>query len=142
MHAYSQTLRSALPGLMMAITLALAACAPAATNIMSGGGESGHPAQISHGIIVSMRDVTLRRPSGGDVRGTILVAIGATSPDAQVGAVADRLVSTGQVVELIIQEDNAPAPISVVQTNELNFKPGERIVLTRGARARIARAGA
>jgi hypothetical protein len=29
----------------------------------------------------------------------------------------------------------------VVQTNEDDFRPGERVILTRGARTRIARAG-
>ena len=39
----------------------------------------------------------------------------------------------------LIREDSGQT-ISVVQTNEEGFQAGERVVLTRGARTRIARA--
>jgi outer membrane lipoprotein SlyB len=75
---------------------------------------------------------------GGDRRTNILGAIGGAVVGGLVGNVVEKSTSTGQAMEFIIQEDNAAQPISVVQTNEENFRPGQRIVLTRGDRTRLA----
>lgn len=158
----SHALRRALPGLLLAVALALASCAPTNTNTTYSGAEIGRPAQISYGTLVSMRGVTVQNPNTGagtlggaavggvgnsfigrnDVRGNILGAIDGAIVGGLVGTAVESSVSTEQAVEFIIQEDNAAAPISVVQSNELNFRLGERILLTRGARTRIARVGA
>ncbi len=162
MPTQSHAIRRALPGLLLAISLAPAACAPTNTNTTYSEAEIGRTAQISYGTIVSMRGVRVQNPNTGvgtlggaavggvagssigrnDVRGNILGAVGGAIVGGLVGTVVDSSVSTGEAVEFIIQEDNAAAPISVVQSNELNFTPGERILLTRGVRARIARVGA
>ncbi len=144
-----------------AAILALAACAPTNTNTTYTSADIGRTAQLSYGQIVSMRAVVVQNPNTGvgtlggaavggvagsfigrnDVRGNILGAVGGAIVGGLVGTVAENAASRGQAVEFIIQEDNAPAPISVVQTNEENFVPGERILLTRGSRTRIARVG-
>ena len=154
MPTQSHAIRRPLPGLLVAVALALAACAPTNTNTTYSGAETGRTAQISYGTLVSMRGITLQNPSTGagtlggtavsgvGVRGNILGAVGGAIVGGLAGTAVESSVSTEQAVEFIIQEDNAAAPISVVQSNELNFRLGERILLTRGARTRIARVGA
>ena len=74
-----------------------------------------------------------------NVRANIIGAVGGAIVGGIVGSVVENGVSTGNAVEFIIREDDGQT-ISVVQTNEEQFSPGERVVLTRGARTRIARA--
>jgi outer membrane lipoprotein SlyB len=142
--------------------LMLGACAPMNTNTTYTGADLGRTAQVSYGTILSMRPVTVQGPNTGvgtlggaavggvagsfiggrDPRANILGAVAGAIVGGVAGTVAERGLSTGNAVEFIIQEDGAPQPISVVQTNEENFAPGERVVLTRGARTRIAHYGA
>eukprot|EP01037_Dinobryon_pediforme_P006688 gene6688-6758_t len=147
--------------ILLAVTFGLAACAPTNTNTTYSDADIGRTAQLSYGVIISMRPVVVQSQNTGvgalggaaiggtagsfigrnDVRGNILGAVGGAVVGGLVGYAAEGALSKGQAVEFIIQEDNAAAPISVVQTNEDNFRPGERVVLSRGSRTRIARAG-
>lgn len=132
---------------LMGLALAASGCAPASTNSTHGSADLGRTAPLSHGTIVSMRGAKVQNQNAGvgalggaalggrDVRGTIVGAVSGAVAGGVGGYAAEG------AVEFIIQEDNAPAPISVVQTNEGSLRPGERVVLTRGARTRIARAG-
>jgi outer membrane lipoprotein SlyB len=144
-------------GLALAVVLGLGACAPVNTNTTYTGADIGRTAQVSYGTIVSMRPVTVQgRPTGvgtvggavaggvagsfiggRDPRANLLGAVGGAVVGGLVGTAVEQSASTGEAVEFIIQEDGSPSPISVVQTNEENFHPGERVVLTRGARTRI-----
>ncbi len=153
------TVSRAFSAIALIAALGAAACAPQRTNTTYSSADVGRTQQLSYGTIVSMRPVTVQgRESGvGTVGGAVAggVAgsfIGGRSPAANfvgavggaivggiVGSAVEKSATTGEAVEFIIQEDNAPQPISVVQTNEDNFRPGERVVLSRGARTRLAR---
>lgn len=136
----------------------LSACAPAYTNTTYTAADIGRSAQISYGVIVSMRDVRVQGGSsgigtlggvaagatagsfiGGDPRSHIIGAIGGAILGGLVGSAVEGTASSGTAVEFIIREDTGQS-ISVVQTNEEQLRPGERVVLTRGARTRIGRA--
>ena len=146
------------PVALLGAVLALGACAPRNTNTTYTGADIGRSAEVSYGVIVSMRPVTIQGGQsgvgtfggaaagatagsfiGGDPRMRILGAIGGAIVGGLAGSAAEGALSTGQAVEFIIREDTGQT-VSVVQTNEENFRPNERIVLTRGARTRIARA--
>ncbi|MDE2197424.1 MAG: glycine zipper 2TM domain-containing protein [Rhodospirillales bacterium] len=73
-----------------------------------------------------------------DVRGNILGAIGGAIIGGVAGSAIESGVSTGSAMEFIIREDSGQT-ISVVQTNETGLQPGDRVVLTRGARTHISR---
>ena len=149
-----------------ALALALAAflapltgCAPANTNTTYSAGEIGRTAQVSYGVIVSIRPVTVAARDTGlgglggaavgatagsfigrnDVRANILGAIVGGVAGAVAGNAIENSVNTGQAAEFIIREDDGNT-VSVVQTNEEGFRPGDRVVLTRGARTHIAHA--
>ena len=149
--------RSLIPAVGLVALLALGACAPRNTNTTYTGADIGRSAQVSYGVIVSMRPVTIQGGQsgvgtfggaaagatagsfiGGDPRMRILGAIGGAIVGGLAGSAAEGALSTGQAMEFIIREDSGQT-VSVVQTNEENFQPNERIVLTRGARTRIAR---
>jgi len=155
-------LRSLVALLALAVPLALGACAPTNTNSTYTSADIGRTAQISYGVIVSMRPVTVQAQNTGvgalggaavggvagsfigrnNVGANILGAVGGALIGGLAGNAIENSAGRGQAIEFIIQEDGAPQPISVVQTNEDDFRPGERVVLTRGARTRIARVGA
>ena len=141
-----------------AAVLGLSACAPTNTNTTYTGADIGRTAQVSYGVITSMRPVTVQGGNtgvgtlggaalggvagsyiGGDPRMNAIGAIGGAIIGGIAGTAAEKSVSQGQAVEFVIREDSGQT-IAVVQTNEENFRVGERIVLTRGARTRIARA--
>jgi outer membrane lipoprotein SlyB len=128
---------------VLAALLGVAACAPRNANPTDAGASRASLANAAFGTIVSVRPALLlaqntgaSTPGGTDVRSAILGLLG----DATAGGAAANQPARGQAVEVIIREDFAQAPISVVQANEDNFQPGERVVITRGARTRLARA--
>lgn len=145
--------------LSLAATLGVAACAPTNTNSTYTGADIGRSATVSYGVIVSMRNVTVQGQAGGGVgtvagavaggiagsfiggggRSNALGAIGGAVLGGVAGNAIESSASQGQAVEFIIREDSGQT-ISVVQTNEENFRPGERVVLTRGSRTRLGRA--
>ncbi len=142
----------------LSMVIGLAACAPANTNSTYSTADIGRTANISYGVIVSMRTVQVQNQGtgvgtlggaaagaaagsfiGGDPRSNIIGAIGGAIVGGIAGTAIEKGVSGGTAVEFIIREDSGQT-ISVVQTNEDQFRPGERVVLTRGARTRIGRA--
>ena len=139
--------------------LSLGACAPVYTNNTYTGADIGRSAQVSYGVIVSMRGVTVQGRGGdgvgtlagaaaggvagsfigGGARANILGAIGGAVLGGVVGTALENGANQAPAVEFIIQEDSGQT-ISVVQSNEENFHPGDRVVLTRGARTRLGHA--
>jgi outer membrane lipoprotein SlyB len=144
----------------LALPLGLVACAPVNTNSTYTARDIGRSASISYGVIVSMRNVEVQgQPTGvgtmggvavgatagsllgrGDPRANIIGAIAGAIVGGIAGNAIERSASTGMAVEFIIREDDGQT-ISVVQTNEDGFRPGDRVVLTRGARTRLQHAG-
>lgn len=152
--------RNLLAPLALAAALGVAACAPQYTNSTYTGADIGRTASVSYGTIVSMRPVTVQGGPpggvgvgtlggaalggvagsfiGGDPRSNILGAVGGAIIGGIAGTAVERGVSQGNAMEFIIREDDGQT-ISVVQTDEERLQPGDRVVLTRGARTRIAR---
>ncbi len=150
--------RAALAACVLAALFGVAACAPQNTNTTYTGQDIGRTASVSFGTIVSMRPVAVQgggtglgaiggAAAGGvagsfignnDVRGNILGAIGGAIVGGVVGSAVEGGLSQGQAVEFILRDDSGQT-ISVVQTNEENFQVGERVIITRGARTRLAR---
>ena len=145
--------------LALVAVLGVAACAPERTNTTYSAADVGRTQQVAYGTIVSMRPVTVQGQQTGvgavggavaggvagsyiggrDPRANLIGAVGGAVLGGIAGNAVEKSVSTGEAVEFIIQEDNSPQPISVVQTNEDNFRPGERVIITRGARTRLGR---
>jgi outer membrane lipoprotein SlyB len=157
MPALSRPMSRPIAAVAVAAMLVLGACAPRNTNTTYTSADIGRSAEVSYGVIVAMRPVTIQGGRsgvgtfggaaagatagsfiGGDPRAHILGAIGGAIIGGLAGTAIEGSATTGQAVEFIIREDSGQT-ISVVQTNEEGFQPSERVVLTRGARTRIAR---
>lgn len=135
-----------------------AGCAPQNTNTTYSSTDIGRTATITYGWIVSMRPVTVQAENTGvgaiggaavggvagsfigrnNVGANVLGAVGGALIGGLAGNAIENQVGRGTAFEFIIHQDDGQT-ISVVQTNEDNFQPGERVILTRGARTRIAR---
>jgi outer membrane lipoprotein SlyB len=100
--------------------LAAAACAP--TNNAPAATDIGSQT-LGYGVIVSMRPITVSAETHANLVGML-----GGSPAA----------SPAPAIEFIVREDSGSA-ISVVQVNQENFRPGDRVGLARGARTGIVR---
>jgi len=147
---------SALVLAAIVLVAALSGCAAPPPNSTYGGYGVGRAAQVSYGTIVSMRDVNVQGPSsgigalggaaaggvagsflGGDPRMNILGAIGGALIGGIAGSAVEGGLASGQAVEFIIRVDDGQT-ISVVQSNEYHFVPGQRIAIIRGDHLRLA----
>ncbi|HQU01246.1 MAG: hypothetical protein B7Z78_02075 [Rhodospirillales bacterium 20-60-12] len=139
----------------------LAACAPTNTNTTYSTAAIGQTGYVTYGQILSERPVAvvgqgggigtlaggavgatagsfIGGPGGGAVN--VLGAIGGAIVGGLVGNAVGTSATSGQAVEFIIRQDDGTT-ISVVQTNELQLQPGDRVQIIRGNRTRLARAG-
>jgi hypothetical protein len=144
----SPTLRFGLgaerPGVMrtciaIAATAALVGCVRKPIPALN---STAHNAANGYGVIAALRPSqptmatgTVRRFSGDDARNSILIALG-TAPSGLATP-----IDVGGQSEFIIRADHDHT-VSVVQANPENLRTGERVLLIRGSRTRIARAGA
>ena len=116
---FRPAIRGVADSVVAAVLLGVAACAPTGTT--GTGAEAARRENMGYGTIVAMRPVTVQGQE-------LLLRI--------VAGTAGPAVDTA--VEFIIREADGQI-ISVVQSNQENFRPGERVLLTRGNRTRIAR---
>lgn len=112
----------------MAALLAIAACAPPRAAPTRATEQAGSSVGVGYGTIVAIRPAAQAVENDGVA--TILLAIG----DA-----AERKPARGQPAEFIVHEDFNLAPLSVVQADVGTFRAGDRVVILRGDRTRLAR---
>ncbi len=134
-------------------------CAPKDTNTTFSGQDIGRAAQIRYGTIVSVRPVAVQADKtgvgaigggalggvagsfigGASVVTNILGAVGGALIGGFAGNAVEGAAGKGTASEFIVRADGGET-LSIVQTNELQLQPGERVILTLGARTRLARA--
>jgi outer membrane lipoprotein SlyB len=126
-------LRFARTAAVLAFALGVVDCGPR---------NAAHPApEASIGPGIGLGTIVAVRPAaaptlaadGINPRASIISAIGGA------GSAAADPPDPAPAVEFIVHEDSGQT-ISVVQTNGLNLQPGERVAITGGAHARLARA--
>jgi hypothetical protein len=117
-----RTLRLAIYLLNLLALADLAACAPA-----NPPKPAGQPAPVAMGTILSMRAVDSR--AGVDPLRAALLAGGSASSDGG-----------RSLVEYIVRADDG-ATLSIVQSNEPGFRGGDRVIILRDDRTRLARPG-
>ena len=103
--------------------IAVAGCAPPITRAPPA--VDTPAASLSAGTILSMR--TFTAPAGQEPWRALLLA------DAGADDGGKR-----QQVEFIVRADDG-ATLSIVQPNESDFRAGDRVIILRGARKRLAR---
>ncbi len=107
------------------LALGVAGCAPARTDAVRAEGVPAPSGAPGGGVIVSMRPMTVAASDA------ILIALNES------GVAHGTRPAAG--VEFIVREDGGRT-VSVVQSDAGGFRPGERVVLTGGARTRVVHA--
>jgi outer membrane lipoprotein SlyB len=142
----------------LALVVALPACAPQNTGSTYSARGLGGAAHVSYGTIVGTRPVNVAGSQsglgavggavaggvagsfiGGDWRSNALAGLGGALVGGLAGSAIERGVTQGTAIEFIVREDRG-GDIAVVQTNEEGLQAGDRVVITRGDRVRLARA--
>jgi outer membrane lipoprotein SlyB len=111
--------------------LGIAGCANAVTNTANPAAATAHSVSSGEGTILSLRAVAVR-----DERDPWRVALLADASGAAT-AVSD---GNSHLTEFIVRIDGG-STISVVQTNELGFRPGDRVSVLHDGHTHIARPG-
>jgi outer membrane lipoprotein SlyB len=93
------------------------------------------PLPSAQGVVGGLVGSTI----GGDWRAQMLAGVGGALIGGAVGSAAERNLSSGTAVAFVVQEDRGSA-FEVVQTNEDSLAIGERVMISRGDRVRLARA--
>lgn len=113
------------------LLLGVGACTQANIAELRAGVGSPQPVSASLGTIVSMRPVT-ETDAGNPLQAVLLAdASGAAPPSNAAGR---------PIMEFIVRQDDGGI-ISVVQSNEAGFRPGDRVSILRGDRIRLVRPG-
>lgn len=145
----------AIPPAALLAALALVGCASPATNTTLSPAAIGQAANVTYGTVLAERQVAIEGHSdgigaiagaavggtagsfvGGDVRSNILAAIGGAALGGLAGNMAQNAVSGGTATEFIIREDGGQT-ISVIQSNEMHLRAGQRVMIIRGAETRL-----
>lgn len=119
--------------------------------------QMGRAATVTHGVIVSMREVDIKGTesgigatsgaaagaiggsyAGGTGRTTALGVIGGAVAGGVVGALAEGEVTKTKATEFLIKEENGDL-IAIVQLNDQDLKPNEKILIMRMDKIRIVR---
>lgn len=133
--------------IVLCLCAAVIACAPTNTNTTYRQAQIGQQGQVQTGVIVSMEQVRIEGSSGvgtiagavaGGAAGSMLSGntavniIGATAGAVVGGAVvggAQKALTSGTSWEFLVRRDDTGAVVSIVQSNELNLRVGDRVAL-------------
>jgi len=120
-------------------------------------GEMGSPAYFKKGVILSVRDVTIKGTEsgagatagaaagglagstlGGSTATRALGGLGGAVIGGIVGHTTENVITGGDATEFIVQPDEGE-PYSIVQVNDEELKAGERVLIMEGGKLRIVR---
>lgn len=129
------------------IILFLAACGTGNTNTTYSRGQIGKRGSTSVGTIVSMEVIEIEGSEGigtlaggiaggaagsmigGNTAVNIIGGVGGAVVGGMIGNAAEKAITKDTAFEYLIQEDKTKDIISVVQSNELGLRPGDRVIL-------------
>jgi outer membrane lipoprotein SlyB len=120
-------------------------------------GEMGAPATFKKGVILSVRDVTIKGTEsgagaaagaaagglagstlGGSTATRALGGLGGAVIGGIVGHTTENVITGGDASEFIVQPDVGD-PYAIVQVNDEELKAGERILIIESGKLRIVR---
>ena len=129
------------------MALFLVSCGVGNTNTTYSRGQIGKKGSTSTGRIVGMEVVSVEGTNGvgtlaGGVAGAaagsmiggntavnIIGGVGGAVLGGLIGGATEKAVTGGTSYEFLIQEDKSGKVISIVQSNELNLRPGDDVIL-------------
>ncbi len=119
--------------------------------------EMGSPEYFKKGVILSVRDVKIKGTEsgagaaagaaagglagstlGGNTATRALGGLGGAVIGGIVGHTTENVITGGSASEFIIQPDEGE-PYAVVQVNDEELKPGERVLIMESGKLRVVR---
>jgi outer membrane lipoprotein SlyB len=119
--------------------------------------EMGSPQYFKKGVIVSVRDVEIKGTEsgagavagatagglagstlGGNTATRVLGALGGAVIGGVLGHTTEDVITSGDASEFIIQPDEGEA-YAIVQVNDEELKPGEKVLIMDSGKVRIVR---
>jgi outer membrane lipoprotein SlyB len=119
--------------------------------------EMGSPQYFKKGVIVSVRDVEIKGTEsgagavagatagglagstlGGNTATRVLGALGGAVLGGVLGHTTEDVITSGDASEFIIQPDEGEA-YAIVQVNDEELKPGEKVLIMDSGNVRIVR---
>ncbi|MEK9628935.1 MAG: glycine zipper 2TM domain-containing protein [Nitrospinota bacterium] len=119
--------------------------------------EMGNPTSFKKGVILSVRDVTIKGTEsgagaaagaaagglagstlGGNTATRALAGLGGAVIGGIVGHTTENAITGGDASEFIVQPDEGE-PYSIVQVNDEELKAGERVLIMESGQLRIVR---
>lgn len=139
------------------LALGLSACEQTNTGKTYSQKQLGNTASVETGTIVSAREVNVAGTNSGvgtvvgagagavagsalghKTRTNILGAIGGAVLGGVIGHGVEDIATRGKATEFVVQRADG-STFAVVQTNEDNLQPGERVLVVSGDKTRLAR---
>lgn len=142
---------------MVLAALALGACSSAPSASSYSRNQALQASQVQKGKIVSSREVEVEGTKsgvgstagavgggvagsfiGGGWRSNLLGAVGGAVIGGLGGGAAEEALTKSTGTEFVVQLDNGQT-ISVVEANDENLVPGDRVMVLQGGRTRVVR---
>jgi outer membrane lipoprotein SlyB len=120
-------------------------------------GEMGSPSTFKKGVVLSVRDVTIKGTEsgagaaagatagglagstlGGNTATRALGGLGGAVIGGIVGHTTENVITGGDASEFVVQPD-AGEPYAIVQVNDEELKAGERVLIIESGKLRIVR---
>lgn len=139
------------------LAFSLSACEATNTGKTYSQRQLGNTASVETGTIVSTREVNVEGSNTGvgtvvgagagavagsalgrNTRTNILGGIGGAVLGGIIGHGVEDIATRGKATEFVVQRADG-STFAVVQTNEDNLQPGERVLIVSGDRTRLAR---
>ena len=133
--------------LLFGLALGLTACQASNTNTTYNRNSIGHKGPVYIGKIIDMNVVNIESDSGvGTVAGAVaggaagsmlggntainvIGAVGGAVLGGMVGNTAEKAISNGEAIEFLVELKATQQVIAIVQTNELNLKVGDQVIV-------------
>ncbi|SBV94350.1 putative Outer membrane lipoprotein [uncultured Alphaproteobacteria bacterium] len=145
---------------LMFAALAVAGCTSAPSASSYSRNQALQAQNVEKGRIVSMRDVQVEGTKsgvgsgagavaggvagsfiGGGWRSNVLGAVGGAVLGGIGGSAAEEAITSTTGTEFVVQLDNGRT-IAVVQANDANLAPGDRVIVLQGGQTRVVPDGA
>lgn len=132
---------------LLCVALGLAACQVSDTNTTYNRGSIGHRGTTFVGKIIAMNTVNVEGTDGvgtlagavaggaagsmvgGNTAVNVIGAVGGAVLGGVLGSATEKAISEGTAIEFLVERTSNGQVVAVVQTNELNLRVGDQVIV-------------